>query len=127
MKYRYLAAIVPFLAFFAEPAAAASAPSGGPPEPAVVTTPLRGGVYLLMGRGGNITLLASDDGALLVDDQYKERTAMIRAAVAEITPQPIRWVINTHWHIDHTGGNENLGAMGVTIIAQDNARRHMAT
>lgn len=96
-------------------------------EPAMVAKELRGGVYVLSGRGGNIAMLASEQGTLLVDDQYKERTELIRKAVAELTPQPIRWVINTHWHFDHTGGNENLGAAGVTLIAHENARRYLIT
>ena len=77
-----------------------------------MTQEVRGGVYLLSGRGGNIALFASEGGALLVDDQYKERTAMIQEAVGKRTPQPIRWIVNTHWHGDHTGGNENFGAAG---------------
>jgi cyclase len=104
---------------------AASTPAVAPPEPAVMTQELRGGVFMLTGRGGNIALFASEGGALLVDDQYKERTAMIVDAVKKLTPEPIRWVVNTHWHFDHTGGNENLGAQGVTFIAHDNVRRHL--
>jgi glyoxylase-like metal-dependent hydrolase (beta-lactamase superfamily II) len=62
----------------------------------------------------------------LVDDQYAPLTPKIRAAVAAISSQPIRLVLNTHWHGDHTGGNENLGGAGVLIVAHDNVRKRMS-
>lgn len=113
--------------FLAIALAAAAAQTPAPPEPAVIPTELRGGVYLLAGRGGNIALFAGSDGALLVDDQFKERSAMIKEAVGKLTPQPIKWIVNTHFHFDHTEGNENFGAQGVTLISQENTRKRLVT
>lgn len=88
---------------------------------------LRGGVYMLTGSGGNIGLSIGNDAAFLVDDQYAPLTAKIVAAVASVTPQPIRFVVNTHWHGDHTGGNENIGKAGALLVAHANVRKRMST
>ena len=93
----------------------------------VRATPVAGSVYMLTGAGGNMGLSAGENGAFLIDDQYAPLTDKIRAAVGEITPAPIRFVLNTHWHGDHTGGNENLGNAGTLIVAHDNVRRRMGT
>ena len=90
------------------------------------TTHLRDGVYMLMGRGGNIGLCVGEDGAFLIDDQFAPLTKKIQAAVKKLTDQPIRFVINTHWHGDHTGGNENLGKAGAVIVAHRNVRKRMS-
>lgn len=87
---------------------------------------LRGGVYMLTGSGGNIGLSVGDDAAFLVDDQYAPLTPKIIAAVASITSKPIKFVVNTHWHGDHTGGNENFGKAGVLIVAHNNVRKRMS-
>ncbi|MDE2712592.1 MAG: MBL fold metallo-hydrolase [Acidobacteriota bacterium] len=84
-----------------------------------------GGIHVLFGRGGNIGLSTGKDGALLVDDQYAPLTDKILAAVRSITDEPVRFVVNTHWHGDHTGGNENLGKAGSLIVAHENVRRRM--
>jgi glyoxylase-like metal-dependent hydrolase (beta-lactamase superfamily II) len=84
------------------------------------------GVYMLTGRGGNIGVSVGEDGVFLIDDQYAPLTTKIRAAVASLTPQPIRFVVNTHWHGDHTGGNENLGKMGIVLVAHENVRKRMS-
>ncbi len=89
--------------------------------------PVKDGIYMFMGAGGNLAVSTGDDGVLIVDDQYEEMTAKIDAAIAEITDQPLRYVLNTHWHWDHTGGNENYGKAGKTIIAHDNTRARMST
>lgn len=86
---------------------------------------LRGGIHVLFGRGGNIGVSAGDDGVILVDDQYAPLTDKIKAAVAGISDQPLRYVINTHFHGDHTGGNENLGEAAV-IVAHDNVRQRLS-
>ena len=84
------------------------------------------GIYMLQGAGGNIGLSVGDDCAFLVDDPFAPLTDKIKAAVAAVTPKPVRFVFNTHWHGDHTGGNENVGGSGVLIVAHDNVRTRLA-
>ncbi len=91
----------------------------------ITSEDLGNGVHVLFGRGGNIGVSAGADGALLVDDQYAPLTDKILAAVGGITDEPVRFVVNTHWHGDHTGGNENLGKAGSLIVAHENVRRRM--
>lgn len=83
------------------------------------------GVAVLFGRGGNIGVSWGPDGNILIDDQYAPATERVVAAVRTLDADPIRFVINTHWHGDHTGGNENLGRAGTVIFAHDNVRRRM--
>ena len=85
------------------------------------------GVAVLFGAGGNIGLSYGEDGNALVDDQFAPLTDKIVAAVKTLDPDPVRFVINTHWHGDHTGGNENFGKMGTVILAHDNVRKRMST
>ncbi len=82
-------------------------------------------LYVLVGAGGNIGLSVGSDGALLVDDQFAPLTEKILAAVAEVTDSDVHFVINTHWHGDHTGGNENVGRAGAIIVAHNNVRERM--
>ena len=91
----------------------------------ITTVPLESDLFMLVGRGGNIGLSVGEDGAFLIDDQFAPLTDKILAAVAEVTDQPVRWVLNTHWHGDHTGGNENLGNAGAMIVAHRNVYRRM--
>ncbi len=84
------------------------------------------GVYMLMGAGGNIGVSAGADGVFLVDDQYAPLTDRIVRAIRSFSDRPLRFVINTHWHQDHTGGNENLGKAGALIVAHDNVRKRMS-
>ena len=93
----------------------------------ITTIPVAEGIYMLKGAGGNIGVLAGEDGVFLIDDQYAVLSDKIMAAVEEISQEPIRFLINTHWHQDHTGGNENFGNAGVTIIAHDNVRDRLST
>ncbi|HEX9164661.1 MAG TPA: MBL fold metallo-hydrolase [Gemmatimonadales bacterium] len=88
---------------------------------------LGAGIYMLTGAGGNLGLSVGDDAVFLVDDQFAPLTPKILAAIAAITPKPVRFVFNTHWHGDHTGGNENLGKTGALIVAHDNVRKRMST
>ena len=88
--------------------------------------PLADGLHMLTGRGGNLAVSTGADGVFLVDDQFAPLTDKIRAAIAEISGAPLRFVVNTHWHGDHTGGNENLGKAGVTIVAHENVRARLS-
>jgi glyoxylase-like metal-dependent hydrolase (beta-lactamase superfamily II) len=108
----------------ASSAAAAQQPQPAPVE--VRVEQLAPGVAVLFGRGGNIGLSYGADGNVLIDDQYAPMTERVVAAVRTLDPDPIRFVINTHWHGDHTGGNENLGRTGTIIVAHDNVRRRMS-
>lgn len=93
----------------------------------IKTTDLGRGLYLLVGSGGNIGLSTGPDGVVLIDDQYAPLAPKIRAAVTAVAPnQPIRFVLNTHWHGDHTGGNENFGEGGALIVAHHNVRKRLA-
>jgi glyoxylase-like metal-dependent hydrolase (beta-lactamase superfamily II) len=82
---------------------------------------------MLEGEGGNIGVSFGDDGVFLIDDQYAPLTPKIIAAIKSISDKPIRFLLNTHWHADHTGGNENLGKAGVLIVAHDNVRTRLST
>ncbi len=85
------------------------------------------GVYMLAGSGGNIGLSVGEDGVFIIDDQWAPLSEKIMAAIAEITDADIEFLVNTHYHDDHTGGNEALGAAGALIIAHDNVRARMST
>ena len=85
-----------------------------------------GNVYMLTGAGGNIAAVVGADGIAIVDDQYAPMADKIRAALKGITDQPVRFVINTHFHDDHAGGNAAFSA-GATVIAQDNVRKRLAS
>ncbi len=93
----------------------------------IKTTKLADHLYMLEGAGGNLGLSIGPDGAFLVDDQFAPLSEKILAAVAEIGPQPVRFVLNTHWHFDHTGGNENMGKAGAVVVAHENVRQRMST
>lgn len=95
-------------------------------EADVVTVPVAEGIHMLMAAGGNIGLLSGDDGGILIDDQYAPMVPRIKSAAAQLSEQPIRMILNTHWHGDHTGGNESFGKEGVVIIAHDNVRHRMS-
>lgn len=92
----------------------------------IKTHHVAGNVYYLEGRGGNIGLSVGEDGVVMIDDQFAPLTEKIVAAIREISDGEIRFLINTHIHGDHTGGNENLGKMGVLILAHDRVRVRMA-
>lgn len=92
----------------------------------IQTEKLAEGVYMLTGAGGNIGVSSGEDGVLVIDSQYAALTDKIRAAVAAISDKPLRFLINTHWHGDHTGGNENLAKTGAVIFAHENVRERMS-
>ncbi len=85
-----------------------------------------GSVYYLEGQGGNIGLSVGEDGIVMIDDQYAPLTDKIVAAIRSLNQGDIRFLINTHVHGDHTGGNENLGNMGVLILARDEVHVRLA-
>jgi glyoxylase-like metal-dependent hydrolase (beta-lactamase superfamily II) len=93
----------------------------------VQTVKLTDTVYMLAGNGGNIGVSIGSDGVVLVDDQFAPATGLILDAVARLTAEKVRFVINTHWHGDHTGGNENLGQEGALIVAHENVRVRMSS
>ena len=91
----------------------------------IKATKITDSFYTLEGQGGMIGILVGPDGVFMVDSQYAPLTEKIVAAVKQITNQPIRFMVNTHVHPDHTGGNENLGKMGVIIISRDELRKRL--
>jgi len=93
----------------------------------IKTTKLTDNLYMLKGSGGNIGVSAGEDGIFMIDDQYAPLTDKILKALKEISDQPVRFIINTHWHFDHTGGNENLGKKDAVIVAHDNVYKRMST
>jgi len=84
------------------------------------------GIYMLTGKGGNIGLSTGKSGVLLIDDQYAPASESILTAIASKTSDSVRFVVNTHWHGDHTGGNENMGKAGAVIVAHENVRKAMS-
>lgn len=91
----------------------------------VVVHQVAGNVHYLQGAGGNAGVLVGDDGVLMVDDQFAPLSDKLVAAIRTLSDGPIRFIINTHIHGDHNGGNENFAAMGVPIMAHDNVRNRM--
>lgn len=91
------------------------------------TTKLADNIYMLQGSGGNILVSVGQDGTFIIDDQFAPLTVKIKDAISKITDKAIKFVINTHWHPDHTGGNENLGEAGAIIVSHDNVRKRLST
>lgn len=89
-------------------------------------TDLGDGVYMLEGMGGNMTLATAKNGAILVDSQFAPLHDKIKAAIAKLTPQPLKYLVNTHFHGDHTGGNEAFAKDGATIVANIKVRTRLA-
>jgi glyoxylase-like metal-dependent hydrolase (beta-lactamase superfamily II) len=95
----------------------------------IKVTKVSGNIYMLEGEGGNIAASVGEDGIVIVDDQFAPLADKIQAALKDlkITDKPVRFVINTHYHGDHTGGNEPFANSGSTVIAQDNVRKRLET
>ncbi len=91
----------------------------------IKATPVAGNIYLLEGSGGNIAVSTGPDGVLMVDDQFAPLAAKITAAIEKLDQGPIRFVLNTHWHGDHTGGNGQFGKKA-SIVAHDNVRKRLS-
>ena len=91
------------------------------------TIQLSDSIYMLEGRGGNIGISTGKDGLYIIDDQVKPITTALLQAIRKVSNKPIKFVINTHYHADHVGGNEAIGGAGAVIIAHDNIRNRMTT
>jgi cyclase len=91
----------------------------------VRSTRLTGSVYMLQGSGGNIGVCIGADGTFMIDDQYAPLTEKIIAAIAKLTDKPVQFIINTHWHGDHSGGNQNFSGKGAIIVSHENSRRRL--
>ena len=92
----------------------------------ITTTKVTDNFYTLAGSGGITGVLVGPDGVFMVDSQFAQLTDRLMAALRRITKEPIRFLVNTHVHVDHTDGNENFGKMGVTILARENLRKRLA-
>jgi len=123
MNCKFVASVGLALAVFVSGASAQLDPA----KVQIQTRKLAPAVYMMTGGGGNLAVSAGDDGVFIVDDQFAPLTPKIQAAVAKLSNKPVRFVLNTHWHFDHTGGNENFGKAGAVIVAHDNVRQRMST
>ncbi|NQY04802.1 MAG: MBL fold metallo-hydrolase [Flavobacteriaceae bacterium] len=95
-------------------------------EVVIETTQLNENIYMLKGQGGNIGLSIGEDGIFMIDDQFARLTPKILEAIRNISDKPIKFLLNTHWHGDHTGGNENMSNEGAVIVAHENVRKRMS-
>ncbi len=96
------------------------------PDVEIRTTKVSGNVYMLEGQGGNIGACVGPDGVLIIDDQFERLADKIRGALTKLNPGPLKFILNTHYHGDHTGSNELFGKEG-TIIAHENVRKRLTT
>jgi cyclase len=94
-------------------------------EVTIETTKLSDNVYILVGSGGNIGVSAGEDGVFIIDDQFAQLTPKIVTSIKAISDKPFQFLVNTHYHGDHTGGNENMAKQGVKIIAHENVRKRL--
>src|SRR3979411_2276130 len=106
-------------------------PAAAPPPPdfskvEIKTTDLGDNIYMLEGQGGNITVAVAKDGIIMVDSEFAPLHDKIKAAIAVISNQPIKYLINTHFHGDHTGGNESFARDGVTVVSHVNVKKRLA-
>src|SRR5437660_951447 len=92
----------------------------------ITTTDLGHNTYMLQGQGGNITVAVGTDGIIMVDSQFAPLSDKIKAAIKAISPLPVKYLVNTHFHGDHTGGNANFAKDGTIVVAQDNIRVRLA-
>ena len=92
----------------------------------VKTTDLGHNTYMLEGAGGNVTVAVGGDGVIMVDGQFAPMHDKLKAAIAALTPEPVKFLVNTHYHGDHTGGNAAFAADGVVVVAHENVRKRLA-
>jgi glyoxylase-like metal-dependent hydrolase (beta-lactamase superfamily II) len=126
-----VAAIAAIMALSGSAIAQQPAGPATPPPPdfskvEIKTTDLGDNLYMLEGQGGNITVAVAKDGIIMVDGQFAPLHDKIKAAIAAISSQPIKYLINTHYHGDHTGGNELFARDGVTVVSQINVKNRLA-
>src|SRR5882762_4984345 len=93
----------------------------------IQTEKLADTVYMMTGEGGNLGVSVGEDAVFVIDDQFAPLTPKIQAAIAKLSSKPVKFLLNTHWHFDHTGGNENLGKAGAIIVAHENVRKRLST
>jgi len=118
--------VVPHRVFGGEESLVLAARKSG--ETANITVQaLRRNVSALIGAGGNIAVLPGNDGKLIIDAGYLTARSKIAAALSSVSPNPIKHLVNTHWHFDHTDGNEWMHSAGATITAHENTRKHLST
>jgi cyclase len=129
-----VAALASAIVIFAGAAQAQQPAAAPPPAPPLIdwdkiqitTTDLGNNTYRLEGQGGNITVAVGSDGIIMVDSQFAPLSDKIKSAVKAISPLPIKYLVNTHFHSDHTGGNESFAKDGATVVAHDNIRVRLA-
>lgn len=100
--------------------------NGQKQEVVIKTTKITDQIYMLEGRGGNIGLFIGEDGVFMIDDQFANITPKILKAIKAITNKPVKYLVNTHWHGDHAGGNENMQKEGAVIVSHENVRKRMS-
>lgn len=122
MKRTLVASLLAGAVFTSMPLAAAD-------DVEMASVDLGSGIYMVTGRGGNLGVSMGEDGIFLIDDQYAPLTPKIRAAINTLAGEKVqvKFILNTHFHGDHTGGNENFGKGGTLIVAHDNVRARMTT
>lgn len=96
-------------------------------EVKIITEKITDNIYVLKGQGGNIGLFVGDEAVFMIDDQFAPLTPKILEAIKKITLKPVSYLVNSHWHGDHTGGNENMEKEGALILAHENVRKRMNT
>ncbi len=111
-------------------AAPVRAQFGDPAKVTLKTTPVASGVSMIEGEngfaGGNVGVSVGDDGVFVIDDEIAPMTPKLKTALAALSKKPVRFLVNTHWHFDHTGGNPGLAASGAVIVAHDNVRKRLS-
>lgn len=93
----------------------------------IETIKVANGITMLMGRGGNVAVSTGANGTFVIDDQYAAQYAVIKQAIAALAVDPVKFLINTHWHSDHTGGNERMASAGAIIVAHENVRQRLSS
>ncbi|MEA2977774.1 MAG: hypothetical protein QOF19_3294 [Alphaproteobacteria bacterium] len=133
-KIGHTTALIIGLAFAGAAGIVSAQQAAPPPAPPLIdwdkiqvkTIDLGNQTYMLMGQGGNITVAVGSDSIIMVDGQFAPLSDKIKAAIKAISPLPVKYMLNTHFHGDHTGGNENFAKDGVIIVAHDNIRVRLA-